>query len=527
MEKPETSRGAVRSHLRLKIPALIRRNRRAPDRAVLEEPEEVLILQEKVKQELLEETSRQLISREEELFVQEAPSEEEEDKLQKDLEALLVQVWMAIHSSFSASSSEDLEVLRSAVASIQQQEAQDRRWEQCPEDRIPIWRPQKCLSTHITLLCNTVESRLKSAALDGPSDADYLSSSLKREVCRMGKCLKEDLLTVVRKVKNCYPPEFDILNLYAGLYQQTFAARLTELAGSDLDVDDCSYLLFWVNDYYPNDVLKHKELEGKIKTACLGALLLQEDLNRLEEQYLSHKAGNVKLWLQTALKREEESWMSGTTPEVIDQYYFSPLAVDIIQVWYNQIWTELWLDGSVLVLDQLLDSLDQQLSQFTDLKPACREALLARLHQEVLLQYVKRMMKMKVRMKSSKQQVGGATKMIEDGHKINDFFTEGGSRQAWLAPLLSSIAEVLRLQDPGSLHLEIVSLARQYHDLSDVHVSMLLSLKTGLSAADVRSIRKSVEENRLSDASTNHSPAFFVKVKVKWINKINKFAMKP
>ncbi len=67
----------------------------------------------------------------------------------------------------------------------------------------------------------------------------------------MGKRVKEDLLTVARAVKDCYPPHMDILNVYAGLYHQGFSARLTQLAGSGLEADDCSYLLFWINHCYP------------------------------------------------------------------------------------------------------------------------------------------------------------------------------------------------------------------------------------------------------------------------------------
>lgn len=106
------------------------------------------------------------------------------------------------------------------------------------------------------------------------------------------------------------------------------------------------------------DVLKHEDLDGKIKTACLGSLLPQEHLERLENQYLDHKEvrtsptlifsekcsreteeepsclhqDKVKLWLSAALKKEEESWLSGGTPELIDHYFFSPLAIDVIQV---------------------------------------------------------------------------------------------------------------------------------------------------------------------------------------------------
>lgn len=62
--------------------------------------------------------------------------------------------------------------------------------------------------------------------------------------------------------------------------------------------------------------------------------------------------------------------------------------------------------------------------------------------------------------------------------------------------------------------------------LSGAHVSALLSLKIGLSAADTRSIRRSVEENRHGDVSTNYSPPFFSKIKVKWIdNKMNQMGL--
>ncbi|KAM4633627.1 tumor necrosis factor alpha-induced protein 2-like [Polymixia lowei] len=648
-EVPQRSKGTTGKYFhKLKIPNLVRRNRNpklnspvAEDNSPVAPCETfltpvVLDFEENLKQNLLAEASRQLISREEQLFSQEppgaesnlAPSEEEQDKLQKDIEALLLQVWMAVHNTFSTSSSgENLEVLRSAVITIKEQEAQDQRWKGCPEEQVPEWRPQKCLSTHITLLHAMVDSRLRNAGLENTSGPDGLSTSLKREVCQMGKRLKEDLLTVVRQVKDCYPPEFNILNLYAGLYQQTFSSRLTELARAELDVDDCSYLLSWVNEYYPNDILNHEELDGNIKTASLGALLPLEDLNLLEEQYLTDKQDKVRSWLSTALRQEEERWLTGRNPEVVEQYFFSPLAVDVLQAidsaltearlvlsdqrktqrikdqlnsffirykktleefiklkaensqsvmkanlvciqqfrvfierndlslpeqldtsisslaaledcgygyftcpihkelkgQYRQVGTPAWLASGGLILDQLLDTLDKHLAHFTDLKPACMEVLLSRLHEEVVVEYVRRMMKRNISMKSREQQECGAKMLCDDEHKINSFFTEGGSG-SWLCSLLSRIAELIHLQDPGSLQLEVVTLARDYPDFSGGHVSALLSLKTNLSSEDVRNIKQSLEKNRPSVTSTNHSPAFFSKVRVKWINK---FGMRP
>lgn len=138
--------------------------------------------QQEEEEELLEKISRRLIIKEDQLFSQDPPNEQEEDQLHKDLEALMVQVWMAINSTFTSSSPEQLKVLRSAVASIQQQEEQDRRWTGCLEGRVPAWRPQKCLSTHNILLQSIVDFRLKDAVEEQLSEPNEPLSPVKKEV---------------------------------------------------------------------------------------------------------------------------------------------------------------------------------------------------------------------------------------------------------------------------------------------------------------------------------------------------------
>uniref|UniRef100_A0A3B4YSW7 Tumor necrosis factor alpha-induced protein 2-like n=1 Tax=Seriola lalandi dorsalis TaxID=1841481 RepID=A0A3B4YSW7_SERLL len=542
---------------------------------------------EEQREELLEEVSRKLILREEQLFTQDCPSEDE-DQLHKDLEDLKLHIWMAVDNTFtSPSSSGQLDVLRSAMASVQQQEVQDRRWmETGPEDRFPAWRPLRCLSTHNALLQNMVESRLTKASLSLRTP----DSDLSLQVCHLGRRVRDDLLTVARTVKDCYPANMDILNIYAALYHQRFSARLTELASSGLGVDDCSYLLFWVNHCYPHTALKKEEeswLNGNMpelidsyyfsplavdviqvvnsflteftcvirdqsKTQRITAHLenFLSSYKKSMEEFVRGNHGNAHCVIKAHLVCEEQfrDYITGATGSLSEQqrrrcletlsalrdcgyrYFTCPIDVQLkspvcVQVCYRDLWTSVWLDGSLPVVSCLLDSLSRHLRDLTDLKPACRQSLLSVVHRDVVLRYVKRMMK--TRMKSREQQGGGAQRMKEDAQMINDFFREGGcSGSFWLGEVLSSIAEVLHLQDPGSVQLEMVSLARTFPDLSDDHVSALLSLKTNLSAADVRSIRKSVEENRLFDVSTNQSPPFFSKVKVKWINnKINKMGL--
>nr|XP_046149046.1 exocyst complex component 3-like protein 2 [Oncorhynchus gorbuscha] len=84
---------------------------------------------------------------------------------------------------------------------------------------------------------------------------------------------------------------------------------------------------------------------------------------------------------------------------------------------------------------------------------------------EMMVEYVKRMMKRKMRLKDKEQQEAAAKLLAEDSSKLSTYFTEAGSKISWLSEVLPKMAEVVRLQDPGSIQLEIVTLARDFPDL--------------------------------------------------------------
>ncbi|KAK0144002.1 Tumor necrosis factor alpha-induced protein 2 [Merluccius polli] len=434
------------------------------------------------------------------------------------------------------------------------------------------------------------------------------------------------------------------------------------------------------------EILKHEELQAVFASAELGPLVPRDELQRLEDQYLTHKEGQVGGWLGSVLAEEQKRWQRG--PEKVDHYWFSPLAVDTLQVvnrvvsearsilsdqtkvqrftaqlqpfltsyrkaledfarrkhdnspavmkanlvciqqfrsflekedflsgdqkvglessvraledlgynaltcpihlemkaHYRLLWSGPWLaragwvlrgllesldkqlyrdssakgvlDGlleslkkqldrdssakGVLdglleslkkqlyrdssakgVLDGVLESLDKQLERqlyFTDLNPACRELLLGRLHEEFLVEYVRRMMMGKVIMRSKKEQEAAATLLCDHSNKIQAFFSEQGSSRVELHPLLPRISELLRLQDRKSLQLEVAVMATHYPDLRSCHVYALMSLKNK-SAADIHIIIRSLKETRPQLPSTNHI-AFFSRVPVKWNYKI-------
>lgn len=215
---------------------------------------EKLTFEQNLERRHLSAAGQQLIEREKHLYGQrvQSPSEaekEEEKQIAKDRKALLSHIKQALSdANVWNPTQESLAALKSAVRAIQQEEEQDRKWQE-REGKPPVWRPSRCRQLHDNLIHDMVENRMDEVETT-PGQAEG-QSSVQNDICRMGRCLMEDLVRVVEVVKGCYPEEMDICNLYAKMYHQAFSTRLAPLAEFDLVIEDCSYILRWVNDFYP------------------------------------------------------------------------------------------------------------------------------------------------------------------------------------------------------------------------------------------------------------------------------------
>nr|XP_055041963.1 tumor necrosis factor alpha-induced protein 2-like isoform X1 [Misgurnus anguillicaudatus] len=531
-----------------------------------------------LEQNRLAEAQKLLVAAEERLFGSNelARAEEEVDKLQADYETFILNLKMIIYESFIE---DNQEKLKSAVTAILQEEAQDKRWETLAMEKRPVWRPIRCREIHDTQLKTVVEERMKNAN-EEENGADKLSSPLKREVCRLGKQIQKDLLVVVRRLRECYPPDFNICIIYAQLYHQAFSTRLQELTRSSVDVEDCCYILSWITFHYPSDVLTHQELKEHIDQSSLGPLLPEGTLKILHEQYFSYKEEEARKWLSNAFGKEMKKWSDGIEPQLVDGFYVSSLAVDIIPLidssmkeikailgseskneyilcqldsclkeymrnleelikvkqggaantlcailvsiqqfgvyvqeaeslfpektrrillctlgnikticqqyflsrihtelkpLYRKLWTDAWCHRHDEVLDGLVKGLENHIHNLETLESVCQEELLGKLHLAVMVEYVRQMMKRKQKLKGKKRQEEAADFMCQDNRMICSTFSEAGSNEKWLSEILPRLSEILKLQDPGSLELEIVSLARIYPDLRYIFVTDPLS----------------------------------------------------
>ncbi|XP_026163471.1 tumor necrosis factor alpha-induced protein 2 isoform X2 [Mastacembelus armatus] len=586
-----------------------------------EDPPKVTItFEQNLNQCHLHEASQMLIQREERLFEASTGEdtlkhhEEEENKLAADYRDLQSLVRQSLLQSLSLSSGDaNVEALRSAVDAICLEEKQDQLWKK-RHQTIPAWRCNSWKELHDSTLRVLVTERM-----DNPSTppAELTEqSSVQADIHSMGRQLKEDLLTVVEVVKSCYPPEMDICNFYARMYHQIFSARFRKIADFGLGDKDCTFLLRWVNEYYPQ-ILQKPQLASNICTEELGKLLPQTLLDPLEEQYLTRQQNELMTYTNRVLEDAEQKWKNGEEPEREYGSYVSPVAYDIIQLingmvtsaakvvgdlhkarsitcqltgsmqrfrslqdniikqdranskaiiksylgcieqfrdvlvnkshlfpedvrtnclcvlddtkqsahvyllnpvhgvlkpLYKKLGTSDWLNKTLF--ENLLISIEREIQDVQGSTESCHQELISQFHQEVTVEYVKRLLKGNVKLKDKDLQLRAYMTVKDNAESLHDLLSRMGSREVWLKEVLTSIGEVLKIQDLAAIQIHFALLGSAFPDLSTKHVSALLKLKTNISK-EARKVVKDSLSDTLNGTGVGKAPLFFSKVQVK------------
>ncbi|XP_016355989.1 tumor necrosis factor alpha-induced protein 2-like [Sinocyclocheilus anshuiensis] len=186
---------------------------------------------------------------------------------------------------------------------------------------------------------------------------------------------------------------------------------------------------------------------------------------------------------------------------------------------YRKVGSSEWLKHSEGVCEELLAKLDRHIQKFINWDKMCCQELLGGMHKEFLAEYVRKMMKQKIKLSNKAQQQMAASSLCINSECIHTYFIAAGSDLDWLKDILPNLAGLLKLQDPDSIKLELVTLIKLYPDLSERHISAWLRLKGNLSPSDLKMILKSVtcSQNQFSEKqdSLQFSRSFFSTVRIR------------
>lgn len=176
---------------------------------------------------------------------------------------------------------------------------------------MPPGRPKQWKKMAMEVLEKSVSLRIEGTqAIERSNNKMWLVMHL--ELTR--KFILEDLRVVKTLCGPCFPPHYNIVNVFVSMYHNCLSSHLEEIIQNGLEGNEYVSILSWiVNTYAGPELMQHPELN--IGIASVGPLLDSNLINELQHQYLSNMEGNYVDWMQKTLETEKQDWINCVAPE--------------------------------------------------------------------------------------------------------------------------------------------------------------------------------------------------------------------
>ena len=244
-------------------------------------------------------------------------------------ESLGKQIWVIIQRALSSVRREPTLIV-TALRIIEREERMDRAVEQrqIQSGFMPPGRPKKWRTKCFQILENSIAQKIEGNQLeDRQSNKMWLVRHL--ELTR--QLMIEDLRVVKTMLPPIFPPEYDIVKRYVGMYHRTLSNYLKEMIQQGLEGNEFVTLLTWVNSYYSTELILHPDLN--IDVSDLGPLLENNVIDELQNQYLRTMKFNIMEWMKNSLVQDKKDWFRVEHPDADGNgYYSTSLPVIIFQM---------------------------------------------------------------------------------------------------------------------------------------------------------------------------------------------------
>lgn len=176
---------------------------------------------------------------------------------------------------------------------------------------MPPGRPKQWKKIAMEVLEKSVSLRIEGTQISERSNNKmWLVTHL--ELTR--QLILEDLRVVKTLCGPCFPPHYNIVNVFVSMYHNCLSSHLEEIIQNGLEGNEYVSMLSWiVNTYAGPELMQHPELN--IGIASVGPLLDSNLINELQHQYLSNMEGNYVDWMQKTLETEKQDWINCVAPE--------------------------------------------------------------------------------------------------------------------------------------------------------------------------------------------------------------------
>ncbi|KAM9374179.1 exocyst complex component 3-like protein [Phaethornis superciliosus] len=166
-----------------------------------------------------------------------------------------------------------------------------------------------------------------------------------------------------------------------------------------------------------------------------------------------------------------------------------------------------WLSSSQLVTS-MCEVIDKYAKDFSRLRKPIFTVLLAESELLVSSQYLRALMQKKMVCRSKEERAQLCDRLLQDATQLRELFSGLGlERHQQSLEAVFALRELLCLQDPALLSLEVLGFITKYPDVSDEHISTLLDLRGDVSK-DVRHMVLEMMEQNPQVLPESYQPIF-------------------
>ncbi|NP_001092892.1 exocyst complex component 3-like protein [Danio rerio] len=219
--------------------------------------------------------------------------------------------------------------------------------------------------------------------------------------------------------------------------------------------------------------------------ACINnCIILKTSTESLQQQicsFVSNRYSRIPLGPLAALDRAVRK----ACRLVMDHLLFE------LQPHLQELLSSTWLDQGDVTLN-MCGVLERHCELYNRVRQPCRQRLKEECQWLTVVEYVRAVMQKRLVCRSSDEQKQLAQRMTQDAQQLRDHLQsmeiDGTIGEVNPTALIAALADIINLNDPGMLLLEISGLLSKYPDISEEHVSVLLDIR-----GDVpKEVRKSV-----------------------------------
>uniref|UniRef100_A0A8C0G7W3 Exocyst complex component 3 like 1 n=1 Tax=Chelonoidis abingdonii TaxID=106734 RepID=A0A8C0G7W3_CHEAB len=179
----------------------------------------------------------------------------------------------------------------------------------------------------------------------------------------------------------------------------------------------------------------------------------------------------------------------------------------MFQPLYAQLPSRKWLSGAQLV-NSMCEVIDKYMRDFSHVRNPVFTFLLAESEHLVMNHYVRALMEKKMVCRSTEERTQLSTRLLQDASQLQELFHNLGLAESeQTLQVIFALQELIRLQDPALLSLEVLGFMTKYPDISDEHVSILLDLRGDVSK-EVRNVVLEMMAQNPQSLPENYQPIF-------------------